>query len=296
MDVFVRQVPQHATSKQLKEFFAAPLGEFGIKVYACEKFTNKRLAKLTILEDHLGRLFLQEYGLPQNANPRARPKKSLRMFTDFLLCAESRDEPSDLLLRSLAMEQAQLASKATSSSLTHKHGPKQDVTTFQISELRCGVWEYQKRQLVFVPHYENFTGGKIVFGQKRAVLLLHTTGSQSTRIDIDYCSVDHVVSGSYQDPSISLTLDVPPKIYKVVEETDLVEAMRLMGIDSAKTKIKKNRTTSIDSAHAGIAGTCLVYRLHLADYATISTVLRIAQTLPKDLISCQLPDQRGPAR
>src|SRR5436853_3293547 len=62
MDIFVRNVPNQSTDKQLHKFLSPHLNALGIDVFHCNKFKGKRLALITLLDPTQANRFLALYG------------------------------------------------------------------------------------------------------------------------------------------------------------------------------------------------------------------------------------------
>lgn len=275
MDIFVRNVPQNATKKQLEKYFAAPFAQCGINVFHAEKFRDKPLATLTVLDIAAGQKFLDDYGVPQGAPHHARAKNPLKWENKFLLCSKSRNEPSRFSVRSLAYEASQQAPTAATTSSANKAAQGTKNTRFNISTIQCGVWDYAGTRLAFTAHYRHDIPGTVTFGAREAIILLGNTGSDQSRIDLQYYDCDNIILGTYDDPSISFTLKVAPRFYQVCG-LDVLSAQLTalaLGPSAAKSKtVKKKRLTHLDDIHAKVAATCFVYRVNLSDSSTLSKV------------------------
>ncbi|KAK5718816.1 hypothetical protein LTR17_015650 [Elasticomyces elasticus] len=274
MDIFVRDVPAFADSKQIKRLLDKPLKQSGVQLYHVNKMKNKRFAIITVDNAENGWRFLSNY----------RP---LNLNGSLIKCTKSRNEPSGLALQSLAWEAAQV--KAAPS--THRQQAPGGTVRFEISQLQCGSWEYENGHLAFVPYFTSAESAIITFGYKEAIVLLGSTASDHIRIDMNYYGSEHIVLGSYQDPTITIKLGCAPKMYKVAGK-DLLSAQltRLMlGPRAATAKlmdVKKERLVSLGEGHTNIAGVCFVYRMTLAKPAmlgTIRSLLKGSATAPSTI-------------
>lgn len=274
MEVFINRIPPHCTERDLKRFFNGPLAEFSITNFVCEKLGNKACAKLIFLDVDKGKRFLTKYG---KSNGQQRPLVQLNMNGNHINCAESKNKPNEYILRSLK-------SKAMQSVVLAQSRPAayfQMNSKFDISQLRCGVWTFINGELTFVPHFVDSRRGTILFGHRQLALLYgsDSTGIQSAhRIYIRYFNVDTATTGDYKCPTITFTLQASPSFY-CEPSADLVEAfanfnlLRLPGLKLPPQK--KKRVTSINKAHAAVAGTCFVYQVQLADYRQLAEVFRL---------------------
>ncbi|THV87176.1 RNA-directed RNA polymerase [Aureobasidium pullulans] len=277
MEVFLNRIPPHCTERDLKRQLRAPLSEFGITNYVCEKFGSKPCGKLIFLDVAKGEQFLAKYGLVNGQRKSAFP---LTMNGQPVNCSLSKNQPDPWLLRSLkaniiAQPQALAQSRPT-------NGGSQ-ATTFSISSLHCGIWSFVDGELTFVPHYIDVRQGKIIFGQRQAAILFDDShgknhGEQfATRINIKYFDIDTATSGNYEHPTITFNLHCPPSFYcsPSVELVDLFARVGLMNPGLRMQPPKKKRVTSINQAHAAVASTCHVYQIQLADYRQLPDVFRL---------------------
>ncbi|TKA65730.1 hypothetical protein B0A49_07514 [Cryomyces minteri] len=156
--------------------------------------------------------------------------------------------------------------------------------------LLCGLWDYEQSQLVFVPHFRDFRRGELKLGQKSLAFILHGTDSAS-RIDVPYYFIDGVVTGNYNNPTLSLTLKYPPKFYEVAVASDITHMLSHLMIAARMSdyqrNLKKIRVPRIGEAHEGVASTCFVYRITLVDhtkmerlYQVLASIKSIPQTVP----------------
>ncbi|KAK4553479.1 hypothetical protein LTR86_009536 [Recurvomyces mirabilis] len=297
MEVFVRNVPHQATSKDLQRAFVGPLGECGIQEFHVDKIRDKPLAILTLLNKNCGQQFLHTYGVPQNSPRDVQSTKSVRCSGRPLICALSRNAPHDHAIQSLAYEAARKPSNAlvtlnASNALVPLNSSNALVpinalvpaTTrpenhasrrFRTRELQCGQWGYEGDRLVFITHYKRTTHGSITFGRKEAILLLGDTNAQHVRIDLSYNHCDSVVIGSTNDPTICITLRIPQKFYEVHGEDVLTAGLAALVISNTAARqkdIRKTRLSSIDDNHRKIAGVALVYRITLASRHELTAV------------------------
>ncbi|TKA27987.1 hypothetical protein B0A50_04053 [Salinomyces thailandicus] len=283
MDIFVRNVPLQATKKQLERHFTAPLGQCGVTCFHAEKFRDKPLAILTVLDVDGGARFLEEFGVPQGSFNNVRAKRQLSWNGKFLTCSRSRNDPTVHSVRSLALEASQQAAKATAVSAS-KSTQGTRVTKFSISRIRCGVWEYVGKQLSFQTHYSRDVPGTITFGQKEAIVLLGPREGDQTRLDLKYYDCESILIGSHGDSNVSFTLRFAPKFYEVAALDILSAQMTAMalGRDAGRRKgVKKRRLLSLDSDHAKIASTCFVYRIQLSDPGMLGNVRSLLRNDPQ---------------
>ncbi|KAK1082418.1 hypothetical protein LTR33_003936 [Friedmanniomyces endolithicus] len=287
MDIFVRNIPAHSTNKQLERLLEGPLKECGVTDYDVDNWKGKPQAKVTVLNAAAGQRFLQTYGVARGAPSYAHGLKPLRWDGVFVQCSQDRNGPSAFALKSLAYSAAQKAASVPGKASTHQKEGGGRVTRFSISELQCGVWDYDaKGNLAFMTHYRNTNTGSVIFGHKQAIVLLGPTTSDHIRVELNYYGSEHIVLGSRRDDAtITIGLGaVAPKMYKVHGEDVLSAQLTRLVISSAAAQSKdvmKLRLIGIDNEHERIAGVCFVYRMTLADPAMLGTVSSLMKRNPK---------------
>lgn len=202
MEIFVCQVPDHATSRQLDKIFRGPLSDCGIHVYDLDKMRGKSLAKITVLDAEAGQRFLDLYGVPRFSLPHVRGLKSLICDGKFLHCSRSKFHPTDFAVRSLAYQASQQAAKAVEPATSQNR----NVTRFAVSSLQCGTWDYVDSELCFTKHFLVERPGSVHFGLAGAVVLLGGSGNDQIRIDLNYHDAEHIILGTHDDPQVSFSL------------------------------------------------------------------------------------------
>ncbi|KAK5173144.1 uncharacterized protein LTR77_003266 [Saxophila tyrrhenica] len=296
MDIFVRNIPAEATAKQVKAYFRQPFLECNINdEYHVEKMRDKPFAVITVLHPHKAQQFLNTYGLPPNAPRHVFPLRQLRWNNRTILCCISKSASTPLSVQTLAHEAAQRAQRPNGTIVPPPAADQNSrITRFGIKAVSCGVWEYHGSQLIFTQHWSEARQGTISLGLKGAAILLGGSNSKQCRIDLEYYGCKNiVVSGNYNDPAISFTLGYPPKFYEVIPKDsngndDDVLASALMSLILSSTtrsinknSVKKARLPSINSEHAKVAGTCFVYRITLAEWATLAPVRAVLDRVAK---------------
>lgn len=277
MDIFIRDVPVNCSHKQIKKLFCKPLAEFGIHHFHVDKFRGKPLANLTVLDVTSAQRFLAQYGVPANAPRSVRAQKILLWDGKIITCSKSRNEPDDYSVKALAHEASQRAAQAQRTADDNKtNSQNTNATRFAIQGVSCGVWDYRDTELVFTKHFHEPRQGIVSFGIYGAVLLLGGTGTTQRRININFHDCRNIVLGNYENPSISFTLQCPPKFYMVGGPDMLAEALMLATLGSVVTpriKSHQTRVTGINDKHTEkVAGTCFVYRILLSNSGTLSSV------------------------
>lgn len=275
MEVFINCIPRHCTERDLKRFMRSPLAEFGIADFVCEKFGNKACAKLVFLDAEKGKRFIARYG---KSNGQRRPLVQLNMNGHYINCAVSRYQPEEYILRSLKSRATQSVASSQIVPAT-RHGAN---SSFEFSQLRCGVWSFINGELVLVPHFVDSRRGRVLFGHRQLALLYEDRDSLDSesayRISIKYIDVDTATTGGYKCPTVTFTLEIPPAFYSTpsVDLAAALATLNMMGINGLRLPPLKNkrRITSINKAHSDVVSTCLVYQIQLADYRQLADVYR----------------------
>src|SRR4051812_18208737 len=103
MDIFVRNVPNQSTDKQLHKFLRPHLKALGTEVFHCDKFKGKKLALVTLLDPTQASRFLALYG--DNAvQDSITLKLKLTFLGQTLYFSASNKAPDPTLLRCLRKE------------------------------------------------------------------------------------------------------------------------------------------------------------------------------------------------
>lgn len=263
MEVFVRNLPDQISEKQLKDFFGPILLTLSINPYCCHKL-RKGFARVTFLDPVSGQKFLEVHGT-SSVKPKA--VHQLRHMGRNIYCSASRNEPDPFLLRSLRNEQdrSQQSKKATSGKSS---APRLE-RTLPFSSLACGVWDYDaKAALVFVPHFTDLRRGSMTFGKKSLSLELIPPAAHLPLLQIEmrYSTVQYMTVGNSATPSLTLTVFEAPRIY---EDTAHVlkllspALLRELSLNAPQRISTRKRASSISKAHESVVSSCFVYRLSL---------------------------------
>ncbi|KAK5716659.1 hypothetical protein LTR15_009551 [Elasticomyces elasticus] len=284
MDIFVRNIPPDASHRQLEKILEFPLKECGVYEYDVNKWKGKPQAKITVLNKASGQRFLATYGVPRNSPAHIRGFKPLYWNGRFIHCTQDRNEPSDFAIRALAHSAAQKAVKGPPKALTQINGGCR-VRRFSVKTVQNGMWDYDTNgNLAFTTHYKNEVPATLTIGNKEAILLIGSTETEHVRIDFSYYHSEHILLGNHHDPSITIAVRIPPKMYQVRGE-DLLSAQLtrlVISKEAARSKdVRKSRLTGIDENHKKISGVCFVYRMTLSDPATLSAVRSLLKHNPK---------------
>ena len=281
MDIFVRNIPPQCTDRQLVDSLHRYLKAAGILTFNCQKFKSRGCGLLTILDSAAAVTFLKLHGIPQNALRGSQPLQPIYLHGSQLICAPSNTVPDSLLLECLAKEDTDRRNKTkistqlenTNQSLQHH---------FAVESLHCGLWDFRQSTLNFYPCYQDFRRGTLVFGRKGALIMLNASShlNENTRIDIPYHSVESIITGNVQQPTVTFSLRQSPSFVKLPGEvSDLPEFLRLLSVNGGSFSSppkRRSRVCNLHPDHKGVSGSCMVYRLVLSDQREL---LQIRKTL-----------------
>lgn len=107
MDVFVRNLPDQASEKQINNYFQKVLANLGIETYHCQKLKSRGLATITILDTAKARQFLSIYGQTgSGARGYASAPQRLQFMGRSVNCSQSNKPPDQFLLKTLEKEES----------------------------------------------------------------------------------------------------------------------------------------------------------------------------------------------
>lgn len=271
MDIFVKNVPQHCSFNQLREFLKKPLAASDIHTFTCNKPKGKPFAFITVLEAELGRNFLNHH------SNNFRKESQLVFHGSTLRFLPGTKVPDEFVLKGLVEENIHRKQRAThKSKLPAVAGSR--LFSFPIVSLHCGFWDYRQGSLTFFPSYSDSRQGSFILGRKSLVIILKPNDREpkEIRLDIPYDSVNGIFTGTRQLPSVTLNLLQAPSFY--VSEIDLSGAMNNLSLTPgggfAQQQNKKSRVCNLGTAHSSSAGSCLVYRFQLIDAAGIDDITK----------------------
>lgn len=276
MEVFIRNLPDQTTEKELTNFLREPLAKLKIDSYHCRKLRGRGLATLTILDAKKGQVFLQIYG-------DQRLLTGLTYSRQRLYCNASRNPPDQLLLRNLAKQE---------SDRVHAPKPKPKKSSsdaplqrkFDIQSLACGSWDYEKAHLVFVSYVKENYAGTLSFG-KRSLILNISKGVMygvGYKLSMPYFTIRSITTVNFPDSSITISLSEAPRMYETPGD-DLVKMLKLLDLKGRSNPTKQRRVTSIGGLGREHVSKCLVYRIVLKKPGDIDQIARLksAREIPR---------------
>jgi RNA dependent RNA polymerase len=272
MEVFVRGVPERTTGHQLSTLFQPILSKMAIENWQCHKMRRKNYATLTFLNPVDGQRFLNLYGqakkgLRGHYLPAGRTNLIFQGM--ILLCSQSNKPPNPWAVKSLEMaaKDRQKTTKQPAKVNNAYNASDKGPTVFECGSISCGLWEYIDSKLVFTSHSNWLECGTMKFGAKAAVVKMDTGQS----IDIPYSTIQAIATQGLPRPAMTLTLTEAPHFFQSVDEArtsltgDVSDLFGALLRFSPQNSRSKERMPGLNSEHEKNAGSCLVYRVALAN-------------------------------
>ena len=274
MEVFVRNLPDQATEKQINNFFRNVLEKLGIKTYDCQKLTGRGLATITILDVGRAQNFLNLHG-EKRSGPFGTHfvKQKLFLMGRPVNCSQSRKLPDKFLLETLKKEESDRYAKPqprqpqTVPAKVQKHQ-----RAFDMTKLKCGQWTYAGDDLVFATYFEELRDGRIIFGDRTVFMTLQASSQNkpSQQVEIPYESIQSMTIGPKSKPSITFSLSEAPKFFenfvgKSAQDSTTALALLLQSVElkHESQAYTRKRVTALSRAHETVVSSCLCYRLRL---------------------------------
>ena len=293
MEVFVRNLHDQMTEKQVDNFFRPVLDNLGIKIYHCQKLQGKSFATLTFLDKTKGHRFLHLHGQtkPGPQGFVACQRKLLHIGRP-VNCSLSNKEPDEYLLKALKKEESDRYAKSQSKKPTIVPGKLEVQASsapdhaFGITVIQCGQWTYVRDELAFATYCTERRVGRIVFGSRCLLIRLQLqclTGFNH-QIEIPYRSIESFTIGS-KSTSITFSLSEAPKMYEELAD-DITRTFQKFNMGRVQPTFKRKRISAISEAHEKVAASCLCYRLLLAKASDIGLMqnLKRFSEIPRSII------------
>lgn len=270
MDIFVRNVPYQASNKNLETFFQERFRPFSIDVFSCQKLKSQGCAILTVLDTEKALLFLEIYESASREGTLRTGAQTLKYMGRELLCSPSRSKSDEMLLRHLRKRSKDKEKEVCTTA-------EQVERVFEYTGVQCGFWDYQASDLVFVSQIMYQRKGSIMFGKKNLALVAHSDGvaHETYRLDISYSSVQSITTGSFQDPSLTITLSRAPRVYQqsTSDPNSIQSMLDALGFQPrAQAKPKRRRVPNLDGPYDDIVSSCFVYRVLIRDPSKINPI------------------------
>ncbi|KAL8770253.1 MAG: hypothetical protein Q9194_005219 [Teloschistes cf. exilis] len=268
MEVFVRNLPEQSTEKQVRKLFRPKLAPLDINVFHCYKPTGKAFAKITIHDPQKARRFLDLHGQTQPGGKGFDTvKHKIFHMRKPINCMQSRSPPDEFVVKSLEREE-----QGRNASHHHPTESSQAMARTQrrydFSLLQCGSLDYDADDLGFVSHYQLSLAGSLTFG--RHFVRVDLTNSDATlprkQLQFPYHSVNSLIVGKSTSPYMTFTLSEAPRMFEQIPElTDVITSLGVFGLNipAKPTAPKRQRITVLDSSHQAVVSNSLSYRFKL---------------------------------
>lgn len=285
MEVFVRNLHDQSTEKQVKQYFRPILADLNIYVFHCKKPRSKGFAIITIRDPLAGQKFLDLHGQSAPGHEGFRNvKKKLYRQNKPVNCHRSHSAPDEFILRSLEREESErsIADRRRRADPVRASSRRLQ-RAFACSVTRVGSMDYSGSRLVVVDHYMLRREGSLRFG-RRTLLVESNSGpvAPTQQIEIPYSSIESVLLGSSSYPYITFSLQEAPRFFEkdASAELDLARALGRLGLLQARSNRdapKRRRATAIDAQHQAIVASCLCYsfRVDPGDIQALQALKRL---------------------
>lgn len=247
MEVFITNLPTQGniSDKGLRDQLLPFIRNINVyeKAFDCRKPRGRNNGTITFLHDADGRKFLNFYGeirSPKGANGRSRPRSQLHILGAHVLCRKSNKPADTMTLRHLEAE----VDKAHHPPEPRRAAQNDTLPSFQINALHCGYYRFYNDRLAFIPEMtDRVIQGKASFGKRYLTVNIQSFYGNSMSARLMYIplgTIQEIVWAGTGE--LTITLSAVPILF-------------------AQAADKKTRLTALDSRHAKIVGTCLIYRL-----------------------------------
>ncbi|KAL9027908.1 MAG: hypothetical protein Q9196_003644 [Gyalolechia fulgens] len=279
MEVFISNLSNQSTERQLKQWFKPILARLNIHVFSCQKPRNRNFATLTIGDVQLGQRFLDLHGQTNPGRDGFKTvKEKLYHYNRPVSCSKSRNGPDKFLLQSLEQEVNE------KSLAKHRHQPRPSKTggqrnrrKFQCSLTAVGSMDYSGSDLVLVDHYHMVRAGSIFFGRRSA--LFQSGREVDQQMEVPYNSIQSLILGNSTDPLLTFSLTEGPRFFgkEPHVEDNLAHAMHRLSIQPAHGYGKpseRRRIVGFDPKHQALAASSFAYSF-LVDPQDIQAILAL---------------------
>ena len=295
MDIFVSNLPEQMTEKQVRLYFKPLLARFEVHTFHCEKSKGKRFATITILSAVNATNFLTAHGQSESG-PRGFKLVRQKLFhmNVGVYCRPGRTPPGQYSLASLEKQEKERLATAKTKKVAKTSVTEAFYRVYDIVELHCGQWDYDAEDLVFCSYYQFNKMGRITFTDRKLHISfpeISIPGEKAGHcLEIPYYSVDSFVTGDIIDPSLTLSLRLAPKIYyrstsqdqnqstDSKQPADLINQLLGLSVSNSKPSKPKDqrfRLSSIEKFHEPVASSCLCYRLRLRQAQDVRKIYQL---------------------
>jgi len=281
MEVFVRNLPDSITEKQVRRYFGPILAKLEINTFHCQKLKGRGLATLTFLDVNKGQNFLLLHGQTKSGREGFdRVQQKLFHMRKPVNCSESNKLPDRYLLKSLQKEEIEKINAGKNRKSKPAQGRPRDLQRdFNILGISCGRWDYIERRLVFYTHFHDQREGRLVFGRRALTVYLESKPHAylpAHQIEIPYNSVESMTIGNKANATITVSLSEAPKMYEIVsppeELSELFTGLKKLSFQISQPAVKRKRIMAVSKSHEVVVSSCLCYRFVLRDSSDIFQV------------------------
>ncbi|KAL8946947.1 MAG: hypothetical protein Q9222_006725, partial [Ikaeria aurantiellina] len=277
MEVFISNLRNETTEKQVKQFFKPHLARLNISIFNCHKPRNKGFAKITVKDLLLGQNFLDLHGQRKPGHEAFQTvKNKLFYMRRPVHCTRSSNEADEFIVKSLTREELALARKRHPEA----SGLRGQQKVFHFHDIKCGSLDYLGRDLAFVTHYHDAGSGRLRFGRRYALAELDPLDitSRIKQLVLPYSSIESIMLGSQGKPYIIFSLWEAPRFFdkEAKLQTDLLKTLGLRNVRAKANIAQRRRDTALGPGHQPVVASCLSYRFAL-DSAGVRAILALKQ-------------------
>ena len=279
MEVFINNLPDQISDKQLEKYLRPILANLSIHVFCTQKLSRRGCAKITFLHASQGQQFLNIHG---QTSAGSVPTRQLHHMTHAIHFMPSRHRPDLHLL--LALREEEYPKRKTNTN--GQKAPAKSSSTklerkFEYSSFSSGLWDYVDANLVFLPYFKDVKGGIIVFGKRSLSVLFSSPAIY--RLEVPYSSIHSITQGTTRGHSLTLTVFETAKAFECLPIDSTVLLMQKLSLKARQAqKTKWKRVGCISTAHESVFSNCFVYRIELPTSSIGATnTLKRAQEIPE---------------
>ena len=281
MEVFVRNLRDEATEKQVKQFFQPILASLSIDVFHCQKPRNRGFAKITICDVQLGHKFLDLHGqiLAGRIGFNAVRQK-LYHYGKPVNCTRSHNSPDPFIIKSLERERIEKSGGRRPLVKYTPAGEKRRQREFNGFLVAVGSMDYSGSDLIFANSIQLERRTSIRFGRRSVLVEFREEPIQ--QMEIPYSSIQSLLLGSSASPCVIFSLVEAPRFFlkELDTEDGLTHSLGRMSLQPPKGQRKppqRRRITAMDAAHQAIVASnlCYGFQVNPSDIQAIIALKRL---------------------
>lgn len=285
MEVHISKVPPQSNEKALRNCLKPSLASLNIINFHCRKIRDKPFASLTFLNIDEGQRFLARHAQSVMATSTRQKFTPLSFCGRQIYFSKSYHGPDQLLLRTLAYEAEKRDTHDASNHPERARQSKFSPIELQCVSVECGVWSpegAEGQEVAFVPQLGWNEEAAAVFGERAMILKLRS----GLRIDFRYSSTLEITTEDGRAPAITFTMYEAPRCFENIQDPleELISQLFLSVPVARSPPIRKHGPTRhrlpfLNSEHAAIVGSCLVYRIMLKphQYTPLGLMLNVGE-------------------